>query len=47
MSQTTLYAWRNGKRNPTPDNLAALADAFERRGGELKELAEKLRRAGE
>ena len=46
ISRATLYAWRNGKRNPTPENLAALADALERRGGELKELAEQLRRSG-
>lgn len=48
VSRATLYAWRNGKRNPTPENLAKLADALERRGGELTRLAEQLRReAGE
>ena len=46
VSRATLYAWRNGKRNPTPENLARLADALERRGGELSELAAKLREAG-
>ena len=45
VSRGTLYLWMNGKRNPTPENLAALADALERRGGELKELAEQLRQA--
>ncbi len=29
-----------GQRNRTPDSLARLADALERRGGELVELAE-------
>lgn len=39
----TLYAWKAGRRNPSPENLARLADALERRGGELVELAERLR----
>lgn len=43
VSRATLYAWRNGKRNPTPENLTRLADALERRGGELVELADALR----
>ena len=38
-------AWRAGLRNPTPENLAALADALERRGSELQELAQELREA--
>ena len=46
ISYATLWAWRSGKRNPTPENLAKLADALDRRGGELSELAAKLRRAG-
>jgi len=45
VSRATLYAWRNGKRNPTPENLAKLADAIERRGGELQALADELRKA--
>ena len=45
ISYATLWAWRNGKRNPSPKNLAKLADALDRRGGELSELAAKLRRA--
>ena len=47
VSRGTLYAWRNGKRNPTPGNLARLADALERRGGDLTALAEELRKAAE
>ena len=37
--------WSAGHRNPTPENLAALADALERRGGELQALAKELREA--
>jgi transcriptional regulator with XRE-family HTH domain len=47
VSRATLYAWRNGKRNPTADNLARLADALERRGGELTKLAAELRKAAD
>lgn len=47
ISTATLYAWANEKRNPTPENLARLADALEKRGGELTELAEELREAAE
>ncbi len=47
VSRATLYAWMNGSRNPTSENLAALANALERRGGELRELAKQLRRATE
>ena len=43
VSYASIRAWADGRRNPTPENLAALADALERRGGELKELAEQLR----
>ena len=47
VSRGTLYMWMNGKRNPTSDNLAALADALDRRGGDLHELAKQLRQATE
>lgn len=43
ISRHTLHAWASGRRNPTPENIAALADALERRGGELVKLAEQLR----
>ena len=45
ISYDTLWAWKIGRRNPSPKNLAKLADALERRGGELTELAVKLREA--
>ena len=47
VSRGTLYAWRNGKRNPTPRNLGRLADALARRGGDLQTLADELRKAVE
>ena len=47
ISRATLYAWMNGKRNPTTENLLALADALDRRGGDLHELAKQLRQATE
>ena len=45
VSYDSLRAWATGRRNPSPENLARLADALERRGGELSELAQKLREA--
>lgn len=45
ITYNTLHAWKTGRRNPSPENLAKLADAIERRGGELQALAEELRRA--
>lgn len=40
----TLHAWRTARRNPGPENLAALADALEHRGGALTKLAQELRK---
>lgn len=45
VSYNTLHAWRTGRRNPSPENLARLADALEKRGGELTDLARELREA--
>ncbi len=39
--------WMNGKRNLTSENLDALADALDRRGGDLHELAQQLQQATE
>ena len=48
VSYASLKAWIDGRRNPTPQNLRRLAAVLERRGGELLELADGLRReAGE
>ena len=44
VTYNTLYAWRTGRRTPTPENLARLADALERRGSELAKLADQLRK---
>ncbi len=45
VSYRTLWGWKSGRRNPLPENLTALAAALERRGGEMTELAQKLRKA--
>ena len=45
VTYNTLYAWKTGRRNPSPENLARLADALERRGGDLQALADDLRKA--
>ena len=45
VTYNTLYAWKTGRRNPTPENIARLAAALERRGGDLQTLAEELRKA--
>lgn len=48
LSYAMLRGWKIGRRVPLPENLARLADALERRGGDLNKLAEQLRReAGE
>ncbi len=48
VSYASLKAWMDGRRNPTPENLRRLAAVLERRGDELRELAEGLRKeAGE
>lgn len=43
----TLWSWASGRRNPSPENLERLAEALERRGGELARLAAKIRRAAD
>lgn len=43
VSYASLKAWIDGRRNPTPENLRRLADALDRRGSELQELAKALR----
>ena len=45
ISYVTLWSWKVGRRNPSPQNLAALADVLDRRGGELRGLAKQLRQA--
>ena len=47
ISYDTLWAWKSGRRNPTPENLLRLADVVERRGARLAKLAERLRKAAE
>ena len=44
VTYASLKAWVDGRRNPSPANLVKLADALERRGGEVVKLAEALRK---
>ena len=45
VSYHTLWSWKAGRRTPGPEHTRKLADALDRRGGELSELAAKLREA--
>lgn len=45
VTRHSIYSWASGRRNPTPESLAKLADALEKRGGELTDLARELREA--
>ncbi len=45
VTYASLKAWADGRRNPSPANLGRLADALERRGGELQALADAIRKA--
>ena len=47
LSYDALRSWAADRRTPQPDNLKRLADAVEKRGARLHELAEQLRRAAE
>ena len=47
VSYHTLWSWKAGRRTPGAEHVARLADALERRGGELVKLAEELRRETE
>lgn len=42
ISYATLHAWRTGRRNPSRENLRALAAALRRRSAKLAELAEEV-----
>lgn len=44
VAYSTLRAWADGRRNPSPDSLMRIADALERRGGELTKIAKALRK---
>jgi transcriptional regulator with XRE-family HTH domain len=46
LSYATLHAWWKGRRNPTPEGLARVAQALECKSGELTELARRLREVG-
>lgn len=45
VTYASLKAWADGRRNPSPENLARLADALDRRSTELEELAAQIRGA--
>lgn len=42
VSYATMWAWANGKRNPTPANLRKLARVLRRRSVKLEELANRI-----
>lgn len=45
ISYNTLWSWRQGRRNPSPENLVKLAVALRHRSGELAALADSLEQA--
>lgn len=47
VTYNTLYQWKTGRRNPTPENLKRLADAVRGRSDELRELADEIQAAAD
>ena len=47
VSYHTLWSWKAGRRAPGPRHIFSLANALERRSGDLQELVEELRKAAE
>ena len=47
LSPHSLWAWVAGRRNPTPENLANLAQVLEARSAKLADLAKQLRAVAE
>lgn len=47
VSYDTLWAWKSGRRTPTPRNLKRLAVALNERGAKLLTLAADLERAAD
>ena len=45
LNEATIWGWINGRSIPSPESVARLADALEKRGGALTELARELREA--
>ena len=45
ISYDAVRSWASDRRTPRPENLEHLADALERRGSRLHEIADELRRA--
>lgn len=43
VSYAALYGWASGRRNPTAENLLALAKVADRRSDSLRELAASIR----
>jgi transcriptional regulator with XRE-family HTH domain len=44
LSYATLHAWVNGRRNPSPESVRAIADGLDKRGSDLEQIAAELRR---
>lgn len=47
VSSDTLWAWAAGRRNPSPESAAAVAEVLEQHGAGMVELADELREAAE
>ena len=45
LSYGVLRAWAMGRRTPTPENLARIADGFERRAERLHAIITELRQS--
>jgi transcriptional regulator with XRE-family HTH domain len=44
VSHNTVWSWKAGRRNPSPENLRKLADVLRKRGDSLTRLADELDR---
>ena len=47
VNYNTVWSWKQGRRNPSADNLRRLADVLDRRADQLHQLAEQIREAAD
>lgn len=45
LSYGVLRSWAMGRRTPTAENLSRMADGFDQRAQQLRQVAEELRKA--